>query len=123
VALGTNIFTPIPFLGKGDEWEKSPTEIWRQTVAEPTVNYQELEPLEKAVISYLESDTLFIQTTKPFIEGEEIAQGVTVFYDKDNENEVVGMMIDHAETLLKPFVDAILEKHGVSLGTGPAQSV
>ena len=98
-------------------------EIWRQTVAEPTVNYQELEPLEKAVISYLESDTLFIQTTKPFIEGEEIAQGVTVFYDKDNENEVVGMMIDHAETLLKPFVDAILEKHGGSPGPGPAKSV
>ena len=92
-------------------------------MAEPTVNYQELEPLENAVISYLESDTLFIQTTKPFLEGEEIAQGVTVFYDKDNENEVVGMMIDHAETLLKPFVDAILEKHGVSPGPGPAQSV
>ena len=92
-------------------------------MAEPTVNYQKFEPLEKAVISYLESDTLFIQTTKPFIEGEEIAQGVTVFYDKDNENEVVGMMIDHAETLLKPFVDAILEKHGSSRGPGPSQSV
>ncbi len=92
-------------------------------MAEPTVNYQKFEPLEKAVISYLESDTLFIQTTKPFIEGEEIAQGVTVFYDKDNENEVVGMMIDHAETLLKPFVDAILKKHGGSRGSGPAQSV
>ena len=92
-------------------------------MAEPTVNYQELEPLERAVISYLESDTLFIQTTKPFIEGEEIAQGVTVFYDKDNENEVVGMMIDHAETLLKPFVDAILKKHGGIRGSGPAQSV
>ncbi len=86
-------------------------------MAEPAVNHQGLEPLEKAIVSYLVSDTLFIQTTKSFMDGREIAQGVTIFYDKDNENEVVGMMIDHAETVLKPFVDAILAKHGVSLGS------
>ena len=79
--------------------------------------FPDLEPLAKAVVSYLKSDTLFIQTNKPFLEGEEIARGVTVFYDKENENEVVGVMIDHAETVLKPFVDAILAKHGVSRGT------
>ena len=86
-------------------------------MAEPAVNHQGLEPLEKAIVSYLVSDTLFIQTSKPFLDGEEIAQGVTIFYDKENENKVVGMMIDHAETVLKPFVDAILAKHGVSLGS------
>ncbi len=86
-------------------------------MAEPAVNFPDLELLDKAVVSYLQSDTLFIQTNKPFLEGEEIAQGVTVFYDRENENEVVGMMIDHAETVLKPFVDAILAKHGVSPGT------
>ncbi len=85
-------------------------------MAEPAVNFPDLEPLAKAVVSYLKSDTLFIQTNKPFLEGEEIARGVTVFYDKENENEVVGVMIDHAETVLKPFVDAILAKHGVSRG-------
>ena len=72
-------------------------------MAEPAVNFPDLEPLAKAVVSYLKSDTLFIQTNKPFLEGEEIARGVTVFYDKENENEVVGVMIDHAEDRAQTF--------------------
>ena len=79
-------------------------------MAESTVNHAETEPLQAAKVSYLVSDTLFIQTDKPFVEGEEIAQGVTIFYDKDNENEVVGLMIDGAEAVLEPFVDAVLAK-------------
>ena len=79
-------------------------------MAESTVNHPEIESLQAARVSYLVSDTLFIQTDRPFAEGEEIAEGVTVFYDKDNENEVVGLMIDGAEAVLSPFVDAILAK-------------
>ena len=82
-------------------------------MVEPAINQQILEPLETPSVSYLSSDTLFIQTARPYLEGEEIARGVTVFYDKDNENAVVGLMIDHAETVLQPFVDAILAKHGL----------
>ena len=87
-------------------------------MAEPAVNRQLLPPLEKATVSYLVSDTPFIQTSRPFIEGKEIAQGITVFYDKENENEVVGIMIDHAETVLKPFVEAILANRGGGPGGG-----
>ena len=79
-------------------------------MAEPTVNHPWMESLQPANVSYLVSDTLFIQTDSPFAEGEEIAQGVTVFYGKENPNEVVGIMIDGAEAVLKPFVDVILAK-------------
>ena len=85
-------------------------------MAEPAVNRQTPEPVETASVSYLVSDTLFIQTSRAFREGEEIARGVTVFYDKDDGNTVVGLMIDHAETVLQPFVDAILAKHGLIRG-------
>ena len=40
-------------------------------------------------------------------DGEEIADGVTVFYDENDA--VVGIDIDRAEELLKPFIDAVLE--------------
>ena len=83
-------------------------------MAESVANHPEMESLQSANVSYLASDTLFIQTDKPFVEGEEIAQGVTVFYGKENPNEVVGVMIDGAEAALKPFVDAVLAKRGQS---------
>ena len=87
-------------------------------MAEPTVNNTSMEPLQPANVSYLVSDTLFIQTDSPFAEGEEIAQGVTIFYGKENPNEVVGIMIDGAEGVLKPFVDAILAKRVRTAGNG-----
>ncbi len=87
-------------------------------MAESTVERLEMEALQPASVSYLVSDTLFIQTDKPFVEGEEIAQGVTVFYGKDDSNEVVGIMIDGAEGVLKPFVDTILAKRGRTTGNG-----
>lgn len=83
-------------------------------MVESTVNHPEMESSQPANVSYLVSDTLFIQTDKPFAEGEEIAQGVTVFYGKENPNEVVGIMIDGAEAVLKPFVDAVLAKRNQS---------
>ena len=74
--------------------------------------------MNRAVVEYVSEGTgvLFIQTDKSFVEGEEIAQGVTVFYDKENQHEVVGIMITHAEDVLKPFAEAILAKHGMSPG-------
>ncbi len=83
-------------------------------MAESVANHPEMESLQSANVSYLASDTLFIQTDKPFVEGEEIAQDVTVFYGKENPNEVVGVMIDGAEAALKPFVDAVLAKRDQS---------
>jgi len=52
--------------------------------------------------------------------GEEIARWVVVFTDQDpeadnnvNDASPVSIQIDAAETVLKPFVDAILAKYGV----------
>ena len=67
------------------------------------------------VVYYPELAALHIQNGKPFREGEEIARGATVFYDLENECEVVAVHIDAAEAALQPFVEAILAKHGVSL--------
>ena len=87
-------------------------------MAESKVNHHDLEPLPKAIVEYVPGGpglgALFIQTPKPFLDGEEIAQGITVFYDKEDEDKVVGMMISDAEAVLSPFVDAILAKYGLS---------
>ena len=72
-------------------------------------------PLADAnVVYYPELAALHIQNGKPFREGEEIARGVTVFYDLENECEVVAVHIDAAEAVLRPFVEAILARHGIS---------
>ena len=45
---------------------------------------------------------------------EEMAQGILVLYDKDVDTgptSAVAIRIDDAETVLKPFVDAILAKY------------
>jgi uncharacterized protein YuzE len=84
-------------------------------MAEPIINHWDPDPLEDPATEYFpDTGTLYVDNGKPFGEGETIARNLVVFYDRENENEVVGMMIDHAETVLKPFVDAILAKHGVS---------
>ena len=80
-------------------------------MAEPTVNHQENAPLVKY---YPETETLYITNGKPLGEGDNVAKDVVVFYDRDNGSEVVGLYIESAEWVLKPFVDAILAKHGVA---------
>ena len=70
-----------------------------------------------------ETQTLYIGNGQPARMGEEIAKWVVVFTDEDPEadNSVddaspVSIQIDAAETVLKPFVDAILAKYGVRPG-------
>ncbi len=80
-------------------------------MAESTMNHQESEPLVKY---YPETETLYITNGKSLGEGDNVAKDVVVFYDKEHECEVVGLYIECAELVLKPFVDAILAKYGVS---------
>ena len=47
-----------------------------------------------------------------------MAKNIHILYDKDEDNSpasAVAIEIDHAETVLKPFVDAILTKYGIQL--------
>ena len=75
----------------------------------PVVKHIELEPLPKVLAFYYpDTDTLVLETGAKRAEGEDIAHGLTVFYDHDNN--VVGFTIECAELLLKPLVDAVLAK-------------
>ena len=76
--------------------------------------YSEPEPI---VSYYPEDGYLYIETGRPFGDGETIAKNVVVFYDQEDESQVVGLCIGWgAKGILKPFVDAILAEHGVSSG-------
>ena len=77
----------------------------------------ELPPLPRANVIYEpECQVLYIENGQPSEVGEEMAKGVLVLYDKDIDDaptSAVAFRIDRAETVLKPFVDAILDKYGI----------
>ena len=78
--------------------------------------------LPDAAVQYSpETQTLYISNGQPARMGEEIAKWVVVFTDEDPEAassvddaSPVSIQIDAAETVLKPFVDAILAKYGLN---------
>ena len=82
----------------------------------------EIEPLPQARVAYnAEHDILLIESGEKSAVGEEMAEGIVVHYDKDDETipadeavRAVAIFIDGAEAALKPFVDALLAKHGIS---------
>ena len=73
-----------------------------------------VQPPEAAIGYAADGDTIFIQTGKRVLDGEEIAPGIVVLYDAEDGNNVVGITIIGAEGVLKPFVDAILTKYGAA---------
>ena len=84
---------------------------------QPVVKHLELEPPPQVVVRYTpETETLIIDTGKPWGDGEEIAKDLIAFYDQ--ENNVVGFTIECAELLLKPFVDAVVDKQAKADGQG-----
>ena len=79
-----------------------------------TVKRIELEPLPKATVVYSpENQTLYVENGRLREDAEEMAEGILVDYDKDDDAAAVALCIDRAEAVLKPFVDAILVKYGV----------
>ena len=82
------------------------------------VKREALPPLPPARVSFnSEYGVLFIENGEPSAAGEEMARQVHVMYDKDTDNasaSVVEIIIDSAESVLKPFADAILVKHGIT---------
>ena len=71
---------------------------------------REVEP-EPVVRYFPETQSLWIDSGKSLGEGETIAKGVVLFYGKDDDTAAEGVRIEFAEHVLKPFVDAIVEKH------------
>ena len=72
---------------------------------------KDFEP-EPMVKYFPETQSLWIDTGKSLGEGETIANGVVVFYDKEDDTLAEGVRIEFAEHVLKPFVDAIIAKYG-----------
>ena len=81
-----------------------------------------LAPHSEAVYDS-ESQTLLIENGQACEISKEIAKDVHVLYGNDYDGGAtlasVAIRIDRAETVLKPFVDAILSKHGVELQEAP----
>lgn len=87
-------------------------------MATKPVNATEVEGVPKAVVTYDEkADLLYISTGALAPYGDTIANGVVMFYDRDPDESgasAVGMHVLAAEAVLKPFVDAMLRKYGVT---------
>ena len=83
------------------------------------VDETKIKPIPKAIVTYdAKADLLYISTGDPAPYGDTIANGVVMFYDRDPDAagaSAVAMHILAAEAVLKPFVDAILQKHGITL--------
>ena len=89
----------------------------RKAALEATAKYPLWKSPPPARVEYNpERDSLFIDSGRAGVVSQEMADNIIVHYDKDKPDErcsAVAIRIDSAERVLKPFVDAILKKHGV----------
>ena len=78
-----------------------------------------MDRMPPAKVEYIpESQVLFIENGQDSAVGDDFAEHIIVHYDNDDvaaPASLTAIRIDHAEYVLKPFVDAILAKYGVSL--------
>lgn len=75
-------------------------------MAKPAVTRTEPEPLPEPVVKYYpDTQTLVVDNKRRILEGEDMAHGLTVFYD--HQDNVQGFTMESAEFLLKSFVAAI----------------
>ena len=89
----------------------------RKAALEATAKYPLWKSPPLARVEYnSERDSLFIDSGRAGVVSQEMAENITVHYDKDKPDErcsAVAIRVDSAERVLKPFVDDILKKHGV----------
>ena len=80
-----------------------------------------IHPLPPARVTYTTAGQTLCLEMGARRDGEEIADGVAVFYDENDA--VVGIDIDRAEELLKPFIGAVLERRAriLALSTDDAR--
>ena len=119
-------------LAKYGVWREPESDLerearWKRKAAlEATAKYPLRKSLPPARVEYNpEHDSLFIDSGRAGVVGQEMAKNIIVHYDKDKPDErcsAVAIRIDHAEHVLKPFVDAILAKYGVKQEEEPAAS-
>ena len=75
-------------------------------------------PLPDARVFYEpEYQVLDIENGQPSEVGEELARGIHIMYGEDFSDApalAVSILIERAEWALKPFMDAVLQKHGIT---------
>ena len=83
------------------------------------ISQPDWKPAPPAQVEYIpESQVLFIENWQDSAVGDDFAEHIIVHYDNDDvaaPASLAAIRIDNAEYVLKPFVDAILAKYGVSL--------
>ena len=82
---------------------------------------QKESPPLATVVYVPESEVLYFENGRIREVAEEMARRVIVYFDKEDEYDAVAVRIDSAEWVLKPFVDAILVKHGITPEPEPRQ--
>lgn len=76
-------------------------------MAKPAVTQPEPEPLPELVVEYYpETQTLVVDDNQKRSEGEDIAPGLTVFYDA--ADKALGFVLEGSERSLPAFVAAAL---------------
>ena len=80
-------------------------------MAKRAINPQQTSELEPVVKYFPETQSLWIDSGKQLGEGETIAKGVVIFYNKEDGMVAEGVRIELAEPVLKPFVEAIVAKY------------
>ena len=85
-------------------------------MAKRAMNPEEFFEPEPVVKYFPETQSLWIDRGKQIGEGETIAKGVVVFYNKEDGSVAEGVRIELAEHVLKPFVDAIVAKYRAKPG-------
>lgn len=103
-------------VGGQDSRAKEGPQIRRAAPANPIATAFGLEPLPDLIVEYYpDTETLILDTGARWSEGAEIARGLTVFYDADHiaepDNNAAGFRLESARLLLKPLVDAALDKY------------
>ena len=90
----------------------------RKTEMQASAKYPIWESPPPARVEYCpDRRSLLIDSGLVGVVSTEMAQDIIVHYDKDEPNapsSAVAIRIDRAEYVLKPFVDAILAKYGVT---------
>ena len=81
-------------------------------MAKRAMSPQKVSDPEPVVRYFPETQSLWIDSGKQLGEGETIAKGVVVFYNREDDTLAEGVRIELAEHVLKPFVDAIVAKYG-----------
>ena len=89
------------------------------------ISQPDWKPALPAQVEYIpESQVLFIENGRESAVGDDFAEHIIVHYDNDDvaaPASLTAIRIDQAEYVLKPFVDAILAKYGVSLDNAKPQ--